>query len=211
LTPAKLIFGRELWLPCDLLFGVPPGKELPTTDYATDLVDHLHDIHSYARRHLKLASDRMKTRYDKLANSAGYHEGDRVWLYRPARTKGKSPKLQSSWDGPYKVQNSQNFFWTFSIVLYSKKHDLSETGSVSVLRWRWGRRELIQWLRLALSKGPNWVGVFSPTFTWGRKHIQFPKRRVFWNTRQWKKSRNILWILYNIHHRQNPFKSIHTR
>jgi hypothetical protein len=26
------------------------------------------------------------------------------------------------------------FFWTFSIVLYSKKHDVSETGSVSVLR-----------------------------------------------------------------------------
>jgi hypothetical protein len=26
------------------------------------------------------------------------------------------------------------FFWTFFIVLYSKKHDVSETGSVSVLR-----------------------------------------------------------------------------
>jgi hypothetical protein len=26
------------------------------------------------------------------------------------------------------------FFWTFSIVLYSKKHDVSETGSVSVLK-----------------------------------------------------------------------------
>jgi hypothetical protein len=25
-------------------------------------------------------------------------------------------------------------FWTFSIVLYSKKYDVSETGSVSVLR-----------------------------------------------------------------------------
>jgi hypothetical protein len=50
-----------------------------------------------------MASDRMKTRYDKLANSAGYQEGDRVWLYRPTRTKGKSPKIQSSWEGPYKV------------------------------------------------------------------------------------------------------------
>jgi hypothetical protein len=39
----------------------------------------------------------------KLANSAGYHEGDRMWFYRPVRTKGKSPKLQSSWQGPYKV------------------------------------------------------------------------------------------------------------
>jgi hypothetical protein len=52
LTPAKLMFGRELRLPCDLLFGVPPSKELPTTDYATDLFDHLHDIHNYDRQHL---------------------------------------------------------------------------------------------------------------------------------------------------------------
>jgi hypothetical protein len=31
-------------------------------------------------------------------------------------------------------------FWTFSIVWYSREHDVSETGSVSVLRRRWGRR-----------------------------------------------------------------------
>jgi cytochrome b561 len=33
---------------------------------------------------------------------------------------------------------------------------------------------LIQWLRLALSKGPNKVG-FSLPLTWRRKQIQFPK------------------------------------
>jgi hypothetical protein len=31
-----------------------------------------------------------------------------VWLYRPTHTKGKSPKLQSSWDGPYKVVTQIN-------------------------------------------------------------------------------------------------------
>jgi hypothetical protein len=62
-----------------------------------------YNIHNYARQHLKMASDRMKTRCDTLANSAGYQEGDRVWLYRPTCTKGKSPKLQSWWEGPYKV------------------------------------------------------------------------------------------------------------
>jgi hypothetical protein len=85
---------------CDLLFGVPPDKERTTTDYAAELVDHLHDIHQYARQNLYLTSDRMKTRYDKLANFAGYQEGDRVWFYRPTHAKGKSPKLQSSWEGP---------------------------------------------------------------------------------------------------------------
>jgi hypothetical protein len=33
-TPASLVFGRELRLPCDLLFGVPPDKERLTTNYA---------------------------------------------------------------------------------------------------------------------------------------------------------------------------------
>jgi hypothetical protein len=38
-------------------------------------------------------------------------------------------------------------------------------------------------------KGSKWVGVFSAPFTWGRKQIQFPKRRVSIpkNTRRWKK------------------------
>jgi hypothetical protein len=74
MTPASLVFRPQLRLPCDLLFGTPPDKERPTTNHAADLVDHLHDIHHYASQHLKLASDRMKTRYDKLANCAGYHE-----------------------------------------------------------------------------------------------------------------------------------------
>jgi hypothetical protein len=108
LTPARLVFRRELRLSCDLLFWVLPDKERPTTDHAAGLVDHLHDIENYARQHLKLASDRMKIRYDKLANSAGSQEGDRVWLYRPTSTKGKLQKLQSSWEGPYKIVDRIN-------------------------------------------------------------------------------------------------------
>jgi hypothetical protein len=36
----------------------------------------------------------------------------------------------------------------------------------------------VQWLRLALSKGSNTVGVF--TLTWGRKQIQCPKRSALY-------------------------------
>jgi hypothetical protein len=103
MTPTNMVFGRELRLPCDLLFGAPPDKEHSTKDYVADLVERLHDTHHYARRHLREARDRKKARYDRLANSTGYQEGDRVWLYRPTRTRGRSPKLQSAWEGPYKV------------------------------------------------------------------------------------------------------------
>jgi hypothetical protein len=58
------------------LFGAPPDKEQSTTDYVADLVERLHDTHHYARRHLRVASDRMKARSDRLANSAGFQEDD---------------------------------------------------------------------------------------------------------------------------------------
>jgi len=31
-TPANMVFGRELGLPCDLIFLAPPDKEQSTTD-----------------------------------------------------------------------------------------------------------------------------------------------------------------------------------
>lgn len=101
LTPANMLFGRKLRFPCDLLFRAPRDKEESMIENAANLVEKLHDIHSFARQHIKVASVRMKARYDHLANSAGFQEGDRVWLYRPTRTKGKSPKLLRSWEGPY--------------------------------------------------------------------------------------------------------------
>jgi hypothetical protein len=107
-SPASLVFGRELQLPCDLLFGAFPDKERPTIYHAAALADHPRDTHHYAPQHLKLASYGMKSRHDKLANCAGYHEGDGVWPYRPTRTKGKSPKLQSSWEALYKVNTRIN-------------------------------------------------------------------------------------------------------
>jgi hypothetical protein len=39
----------------------------------------------------------------------------------------------------YVVQNSQNFSGLFPSSCIPKKHDVSETGSVSILRLRWGR------------------------------------------------------------------------
>jgi hypothetical protein len=38
-----------------------------------DLMDWLHDIHSYTHQHLNLASDQMKNRRDQLANCMGYY------------------------------------------------------------------------------------------------------------------------------------------
>ena len=47
-TPASMVFGRELRLPRNLMFGAPPDKEQSRTDYTPDLVERLHDIHHFA-------------------------------------------------------------------------------------------------------------------------------------------------------------------
>ena len=64
-SPARLMLGRELKLPIDLLYG-RPIEERPNgiTPYAKDLLKTLEDIHDFARKWLELASDRMKSYYD---------------------------------------------------------------------------------------------------------------------------------------------------
>lgn len=45
MTPAIMVFWRELRLPCNPLFGNPPNKEESTTDNVVDIVDHLNGMH----------------------------------------------------------------------------------------------------------------------------------------------------------------------
>lgn len=102
-TPACIMFGREMRLPCDLEFGCKPGVEIAGGDYVSNLKGRLHYIHERVRQNLQIASDRMKTRYDSKAAEGGFKAGDLVWLYNPQRRRGLSPKLQKDWEGPYKV------------------------------------------------------------------------------------------------------------
>ncbi|KAJ8944180.1 hypothetical protein NQ318_016160 [Aromia moschata] len=57
---------------------------------------------------LKMHSDKMKQRLDTTSTEIAFKPGDAVWLYAPKRTKGKSPKLQSNWEGPYTIINKIN-------------------------------------------------------------------------------------------------------
>jgi hypothetical protein len=90
LTRVSLVFGRELETAQQPAVCGIPDKELPTVDHVANLVNHLHGVHNYAPQHLKVVSDQMKTRYDRLMRA-----------YQPTCMKEKSPKLQSPWEGPY--------------------------------------------------------------------------------------------------------------
>ena len=125
-TPASLMFGRDLKLPIDILYGRPETEHAQhTTSYALKLQDRLEKVHHFARQHLQVMSNRMKRHYDnqlmgsKLQTQvmsgrmkrhydnqlmgSKLQVGTAVWLYNPHRRKGITPKLMRNWQGPYVV------------------------------------------------------------------------------------------------------------
>ena len=57
------MFGREIRLPIDLLFGETGSESDRTvygTQYANDLRDRLNEVHEFSRNRMRAASDAMK-------------------------------------------------------------------------------------------------------------------------------------------------------
>ncbi|KAJ8934624.1 hypothetical protein NQ318_023204 [Aromia moschata] len=109
-TPSMLTSGREMKLPTDLMLGRPleETEERSLPEFVEDLRKRMDRIHRFAREKLKIHSDKMKQRLDTTSTETAFKPGDAVWLYAPKRTKGKSPKLQSNWEGPYTIVKKIN-------------------------------------------------------------------------------------------------------
>jgi hypothetical protein len=103
-------------------------------------------------------------------------------------------------------------FRTLYTVCYSRKHNFPQNGYVCAIRWKEGRH-LLRWVRckkVTAIIGPNTPkreGVSHP-FTWGRKHIQLPKRCTRYDTGRWAKSKNPVPASV-LQHRQNAIELIH--
>ncbi|GBO14788.1 hypothetical protein AVEN_205531-1 [Araneus ventricosus] len=103
-----MLFDRTLRLPCDILFGRPSDTPSSPNEYLNNLEARLESVHAFARERIKLASERMKTRYYSGATGHHFKEGDQVWMYNPKRRRGLSPKLQQNWEGPYTIVKKLN-------------------------------------------------------------------------------------------------------
>lgn len=77
--PANIIFGRELNLPVDLMFGRSPDQS-STTKTMQKLEDHLFGILRAVRPKTKFENDKMRTKCDQRAES-GFSEVNVVWMY----------------------------------------------------------------------------------------------------------------------------------
>ena len=96
-----MMYGREITLPVDLVFGKPEDEIENDSCYAFDLAEKIEEVHELARKNIEFSSGVQKRAYDHKVQLNSYGVGDLVWFYEPRRKKGKNKKLSRPWKGPY--------------------------------------------------------------------------------------------------------------
>ena len=121
-TPNKLMLGREVNQPADLLYPVPNTKpKAGDEEYVSNLREEITKSHEDARRNLRSTQKRMKRDYDLRTHLRTFKKDAMVYVLDTARTKGKCKKLSPSWKGPalvlqplsqykYRVKMKDNIF-----------------------------------------------------------------------------------------------------
>ncbi|GFX32014.1 retrovirus-related Pol polyprotein from transposon 412 [Trichonephila clavipes] len=160
-SPSQMLFGRDLRLPCDLLFGRPPDTPSSPEEYVQNLQARFEDVHNLARERINLRTEKMKTRYDTKATGHQFKEDDKVWFYNPTRRKGLSPKLQSHWDGPYTILKINDV--VIRILIYS------QFGLAIHQNDHRARRRFVEWAQNEIAVVPDF-----------HKRILFSDGAHFW-------------------------------
>ena len=102
-TPHYLLFGHEVRLPLDVMYGREPHQPEAASEYARNLRSTLEEAHERAREHLKTAQRRQKDYYDRRVAGDEIKVGDHVYLHFPVIKSGRTKKLHSPWHGPHVV------------------------------------------------------------------------------------------------------------
>ena len=105
-TANMLMLGREVNMPVDITFGNLTERTRYDTasKYLKFLLEALGDVHSEARKKIKLAQRRQKRHYDIKARSNSFDVGDLVYKRNAAFRAGESRKLNPLYVGPYVVK-----------------------------------------------------------------------------------------------------------
>ncbi|GBM07385.1 hypothetical protein AVEN_26465-1 [Araneus ventricosus] len=102
-TPSEMLFGRMPRLSCDILFGRPTDTSSSQNEYMNSSETRLETVHAFAREQIKLASERMMTRYVSRETNHNFKEGDQICIYDQKRRRSLSLKLQQNWKGHFTI------------------------------------------------------------------------------------------------------------
>ena len=103
-TPYFLLFGHEATVPTDLQFPPPSDANWKKYhEYVAETRLRFHTAYEQARQYLKGQQKRQQALYHAKVHGPKYTEGQMVFLLNPSTPHGLSPKLHSSWRGPYKI------------------------------------------------------------------------------------------------------------
>lgn len=99
-----LMYGRDPQLPVP---AVMTPKKMTTTvdlkDYELALHRNMAEAWELACHSIGSAQRRQKSVYDRSAKAPSFHEGEWVFLYKPAEKTGAARKLARPFHGPYRV------------------------------------------------------------------------------------------------------------
>ena len=102
-TPNRMMLGREVASPLDLMLGNHSNLDTNAEEYVVSLGDSIASCHAVARDQLKNTQKRQKKEYDMKLNQHHYDTGDLVYEVNSATKVGCSQKLEKIWNGPFLI------------------------------------------------------------------------------------------------------------
>ena len=106
-TANKLMLGRELNMPFDIILGMDElrAEELAPENYIDRLQKKVEKLYRFARGNINEFQTRQTRDYDVKLFEHQYSLGDLVYEIDSSTKLGQSRKLKKMWKGPYLVVN----------------------------------------------------------------------------------------------------------
>ena len=127
-TPNFLMWGREAVLPIDIAYGPPREGEGEQVQLQEGLRRE-REAHRVTTEALERSREMQKKYYDQGKTPYEYSQGERVWCFIPMKEKGRCPKIQSFWTGPWTLEKKLS-----TVVWTIKKENKLRTVHVDLLK-----------------------------------------------------------------------------
>ena len=104
-TPHAMLFGDELPVPLDWVFGSPKKVPGDKVLYVKELRAKIQGAYEIARKSMLSAVLRQKRSYNKGVNNVQFNVGDFVMCHDKTKKLHRNPALMPKWRGPFVVIN----------------------------------------------------------------------------------------------------------